>query len=376
MNVMIAGGGTGGHVFPALAVAAELRRRRNEVVFVGVEQGIETKVVPAAGLTLRTLPGAGFKGVSAAGKLRSLSLLPWSLWGSVQLLREFRPAVVFGVGGYASGPATLAAALGGWPTVLFEPNAAPGLTNRLLAPLVTRAAVTYEETAYRFGVKAVRTGSPVREEFLRVPAKEHAPPFTLLIFGGSRGALAVNQAVVDALDPLLASRVPLRFVHQTGERDYDAVRTAYARREICAEVLPFITDMAARFAAADLVICRAGASTVAELAAAGRAAILVPFPQATDQHQLRNAEAMVRAGAARLLEQSVLTGARLVAEVLELLAHPERLGQMEAAAKRLAVPDAAARIADLIESVARCPRRASTIRPASTSTLWASAASA
>jgi len=353
MNVMIAGGGTGGHVFPALAVAAELRRRRNEVVFVGVEQGIETKVVPAAGLTLRTLPGAGFKGVSAAGKLRSLSLLPWSLWGSVQLLREFRPAVVFGVGGYASGPATLAAALGGWPTVLFEPNAAPGLTNRLLAPLVTRAAVTYEETAYRFGVKAVRTGSPVREEFLRVPAKEHAPPFTLLIFGGSRGALAVNQAVVDALDPLLASRVPLRFVHQTGERDYDAVRTAYARREICAEVLPFITDMAARFAAADLVICRAGASTVAELAAAGRAAILVPFPQATDQHQLRNAEAMVRAGAARLLEQSVLTGARLVAEVLELLAHPERLGQMEAAAKRLAVPDAAARIADLIESVAR-----------------------
>ena len=353
MNVMIAGGGTGGHVFPALAVAAELRRRRNEVVFVGVEQGIETKVVPAAGLTLRTLPGAGFKGVSAAGKLRSLSLLPWSLWGSVQLLREFRPAVVFGVGGYASGPATLAAALGGWPTVLFEPNAAPGLTNRLLAPLVTCAAVTYEETAYRFGVKAVRTGSPVREEFLRVPAKEHAPPFTLLIFGGSRGALAVNQAVVDALDPLLASRVPLRFVHQTGERDYDAVRTAYARREICAEVLPFITDMAARFAAADLVICRAGASTVAELAAAGRAAILVPFPQATDQHQLRNAEAMVRAGAARLLEQSVLTGARLVAEVLELLAHPERLGQMEAAAKRLAVPDAAARIADLIESVAR-----------------------
>src|SRR3990172_2751310 len=160
MNVMIAGGGTGGHVFPALAVAAELRRRRNEVVFVGVEQGIETKVVPAAGLTLRTLPGAGFKGVSAAGKLRSLSLLPWSLWGSVQLLREFRPAVVFGVGGYASGPATLAAALGGWPTGLFEPDAAPGLTNRLLAPLVTRAAVTYEETAYRFGAKAVPPAPP------------------------------------------------------------------------------------------------------------------------------------------------------------------------------------------------------------------------
>src|SRR3990172_8984002 len=192
MKVMIAGGGTGGHVFPALAVAAELRRRRpqHEILFVGTEQGIETKVVPAAGLPLRTLPGAGFKGVSAAGKLRSLSLLPRSLWGSVVLLREFRPDVVFGVGGYASGPATLAAALGGWPTVLFEPNPAPGPTNPPLAPLVTRA-----------------------------------------------------------------------------------------------DALPFITDMAARFAAADLVICRAGASTVAELAAAGRAAILVPFPQATDQHQ-------------------------------------------------------------------------------------------
>src|SRR3990172_1272680 len=209
MKVMIAGGGTGGHVFPALAVGAELRRRRpqHEILFVGTEQGIETKVVPAAGLPLRTLPGAGFKGVSAAGKLRSLSLLPGSLWGSVRLLREFRPAVVFGVGGSASGPAPLAAALGGWPTVLFEPNAAPGLTNRLLGPLGTRAAGTYEETAQRFGAKAGRTGSPVREEFLRVPAKKHAPPFTLLIFGGSRGALAINRAVVDALDPLLASRV-------------------------------------------------------------------------------------------------------------------------------------------------------------------------
>jgi len=354
MKVMMAGGGTGGHVFPALAVAAELRRRSsvNQVLFVGVEQGIETTVVPAAGLPLRTLPGAGFKGMSAGAKLRSISLLPRSLWGSVQLLREFRPDVVFGVGGYASGPATLVAALGGWPTVLFEPNAAPGLTNRLLGPLVTRAAVTYEETAYRFGMKAVRTGSPVREEFLRVPRKKHAPPFTLLIFGGSRGALAVNAAVVDVL-PLLASRIPLRFIHQTGEKDYDAVRTAYARRGINADVRPFINDMAARFAEADLVICRAGASTVAELAAAGRAAILVPFPHATDQHQLRNAEAMERAGAARLVEQDTYASARLAGEVLRLLARPEQLAQMEAAARRLAVPNAAARIADLIDSVAR-----------------------
>ena len=352
---MMAGGGTGGHVFPALAVAEEFRRRdpAHQVLFVGTDTGLEKRVVPAAGYALRTLPGAGFKGVGAGAKLRSLSLLPRSLWGSLQLLREFRPDVVFGVGGYASGPAMFAAAIGRWPTVLFEANVEPGLANRLLGPLVKRAAVTYEETLSRFGAKAVRTGSPVRAEFFAVPAKAHKPPFTLLLFGGSHGALAINQAVVDALDLLCASHPPLRFIHQTGERDYNAVRVAYARREIRAEVLPFITDMPARFVEADLVICRAGASTVAELAAAGRAAILIPFPHATDQHQLRNAEVLARAGAARLLEQSALSGERLAAEVLELFEHPECLTEMESAVRPLAVPDAAARIADLIESVVR-----------------------
>ena len=245
------------------------------------------------------------------------------------------------------------AALGGWPTVLFEPNAEPGLANRLLGPLVKRAAVTYEETRVGFGAKAVRTGSPVRTGFFSVPTKKPEPPFTLLIFGGSRGALAINQAMVEALDHLLASRHSLRFIHQTGEQDYDAVRVAYARREIRAEVLPFITDMPARFAQADLVICRAGANTVGELAAAGRAALLIPFPHATDQHQLRNAEVMVRAGAAALVKQVELSGERLAGEIVQLLDKPQRLAEMAAAARRLAVPDAAARIADLIESVAR-----------------------
>ncbi len=355
MKVMMAGGGTGGHVFPALAVAAELRRRypAHEVLFVGTEQGIETRVVPGAGFPLRTLPLAGFKGVSPVAKLRSLALFCRSLFRTRRLLGEFRPDVVFGMGGYASGPAMFAAALAGWPTVLFEANAEPGLANRLLAPMVGRAAVTYPETMRRFGSKAVRTGSPVREEFFRVPPKNHQPPFTLLIFGGSRGALGVNAAVLEALDLLRAGRHPLRFIHQTGEADYDAVRTAYARRQIKAEVLPFIPDMPARFAEADLVICRAGASTVAELTAAGRASVLIPFPHATDQHQLRNAKAMVRAGAACLLEEKGLTGERLAAEVLDLLDRPARLAEMEAAARRLAVPDAAARIADLIEEAAR-----------------------
>lgn len=355
MKVMMAGGGTGGHVFPALAVAEELRRRdaSSELLFVGAENGIERQVVPGAGYALRTLPVAGFQGVGLAAKLRSLALVPGALWRSRALLREFQPDVVFGVGGYASGPAMFAAAAGGRPTVLFEANAEPGLANRLLAPFVSRAAVTYEETVHRFGTKAVRTGSPVRPEFFRVPAKQHAPPFTLLIFGGSRGALAINQAVVDALDPLLSSGFALEFIHQTGERDFQSVRVAYARRGVNAEVLPFIHDMPQRFAQADLVICRAGASSVAELAAAGRAALLIPFPHATDQHQLRNAEVLARAGAARLLEQSALSGPRLAEEVLALLRDPAQLVQMETAVRRFAVPDAAARIADLIESMAQ-----------------------
>ncbi|MCH7765437.1 MAG: undecaprenyldiphospho-muramoylpentapeptide beta-N-acetylglucosaminyltransferase [Acidobacteria bacterium] len=353
MKVMMASGGTGGHVFPALAVAAELRRRDAscEVLFVGTENGVEARAVPAAGFPLRTVAAAGFKGVSGGAKLRSLALLPSSLLANRRWLREFNPDVVFGTGAYVAGPTMLMAALSRRPTVLFEPNAEPGLANRLVAPLVTRAAVTYEETMRCFGTRAVRTGSPVREEFLRVRPRRHQPPYTLLIFGGSRGALALNRAVIDALDALRAGRHELRFVHQTGERDFDAVRTAYARREIRAEVKPFFTDMAARFAEADLIVCRAGASTVAELAAAGRAAILVPFPHATDQHQLRNAEVFARAGAARLIEQQELGG--LAAEIMDLLDQPERLAEMEQAARGLAVPDAAGRIADLLESVAR-----------------------
>lgn len=353
--MMIAGGGTGGHVFPALAVADEFCRRgpANQVLFVGTQKGIEARAVPAAGYELRTLPGAGLKGMGWGGKLRSLWLIPRGVWGSFGLLRSFRPDVVFGVGGYASGPAMLAAAVSGRPTVLFEPNAQPGFANRLLAPLVKGAAVSFEETLPRFRGKAVRTGSPVRSAFFQVPAKPHRPPYTLLIFGGSQGALALNAAVVDALDALLGSGMELRFVHQTGQRDFEAVRVAYARRGVAAEVLPFIDNMAERFAEADLVICRSGAITVAELTAAGRAAILVPFPQAADQHQLRNAQVLARAGAARVLEQSALTGEGLAAEICALLKKPEQLEKMETAARGLALPDAAARIVDLIESVAR-----------------------
>lgn len=352
---MIVGGGTGGHVFPALAVADELRTRcpQPEVAFVGVATGLEARVVPAAGYPLYTIAAAGFRGVGWSAKARSLWLFGRSALACRRLLREFNPDVVFGVGGYVSAPALLAAVLSRRPTVLFEPNAEPGLANRALAPLATRVAVAYEATLHFFGNKAVRAGSPVRAEFLRVPPKKHEPPFTLLIFGGSQGSVPINAAVVDSLDLLRASGHDLRFIHQSGQRDFDAVRTAYARRGIAADVRPFIDNMADCFAQADVVVCRAGASTLAELAAAGKAVILVPFPQAAGQHQLRNAELLARVGAAQLMEQRQLTGERLAATLLELFGHPGKITAMEERVRALAMPDAVARIADLIESVAR-----------------------
>ncbi|MFQ5816342.1 MAG: undecaprenyldiphospho-muramoylpentapeptide beta-N-acetylglucosaminyltransferase [Terriglobia bacterium] len=351
---MLVGGGTGGHVFPALAVADELRARspQQEIAFIGVETGLESRLVPAAGYRLHTITAAGFRGGGWNAKARSFWLLGRSAVACGHLLREFNPEAVFSVGGYVSAPAMLAAVFSQRPTVVFEPNAEPGLANRVLAPLATRVAVTYEATL-RFFDHAVRTGSPVRREFLRVPQKKHEPPSTLLIFGGSQGARAINAAVVDSLDSLRAAHPELHFIHQTGQRDFDAVRTAYARRGIRAHVRPFIDNMADCFAQTDVVVCRAGASTLAELATAGKAAVLVPFPHAADQHQLRNAELLARAGAACLLEQRELTGERLAATLRELLEHPTRIERMEEHMRAFAVPAAAARIADLIESVVR-----------------------
>lgn len=355
MKVLMAAGGTGGHVFPALAVASALRQRDpgNQILFVGTKRGLESRVVPRAGFPLRTLPVRGLKGLGLPGKLRGLVSLPESMWKSRTYMNDFKPNVVFGTGGYASGPAVLQGIFSRRPTVVFEPNAEPGLTNRLLAPLVTRAATNFEQTAKRFGPRAVRTGSPVRKEFLRVPELKCKEPYTILVFGGSRGALQLNRVMLQALDSLKASGLPLRIVHQAGEKDFDSVQRAYREAAFGAEVHDFIDDMADTFAGAHLIVCRAGASTVAELAAAGRPSILVPFPHATDQHQLRNAEVMAGAGASRLVEQSEATGERLAREILDVLQQPGELKAMAEAARALAVPDAADRIADLLESVAR-----------------------
>jgi UDP-N-acetylglucosamine--N-acetylmuramyl-(pentapeptide) pyrophosphoryl-undecaprenol N-acetylglucosamine transferase len=356
-SLLIAGGGTGGHVFPAIAVAREWLRRGPEgarsVVIVGTESGMESRLVPQAGLPLETIRVAGLKGMGGAKLLRNLAMLPGGVWDSEKIVQRHNFNVAFGVGGYASGPMILAARLHGIPAMIFEPNVEPGFTNRVLANLANRVACGFAETAKRFGERAVSTGIPVRHEFFSIKRKEHREPFNILITGGSRGALPINRAVVDSLDILATRKNQLFIVHQTGERDYNAVRVAYARREFRAEVVPFIENMAERFAQADLILCRSGAITTAEVAAAGRAAIFIPFGAATDAHQTRNAEAMQNAGAARLLPQTELTPERLTQEIFTLLDQPRRITEMEEQARHLARPRAVEDIVDLLEGLVR-----------------------
>jgi UDP-N-acetylglucosamine--N-acetylmuramyl-(pentapeptide) pyrophosphoryl-undecaprenol N-acetylglucosamine transferase len=355
--LLIAGGGTGGHVFPAIAVAREWLRREPEgvrsVVIVGTERGMESRLVPQAGLPLETIRVAGLKGIGGMKLLRNAALLPAGLWDSEKIMQRHRFGVAFGVGGYASGPVMLAARMHGLPSVIFEPNVEPGFTNRVLAGLATRVACGFEETARRFGAKAIATGIPVRQEFFAIAPKEHRETFTILITGGSSGALPINRAVIDSMDLLAARKNRLFIVHQTGERDYNAVRVAYARREFRAEVVPFIENMAERFAQADLIVCRSGATTVAEVAAAGRAAIFIPFGAATDGHQTRNAAAMQDAGAARLLLQQDLTPERLTNEIFSLLDQPRRITEMEEHARKVARPRAVEDIVGLLEGLVR-----------------------
>jgi UDP-N-acetylglucosamine--N-acetylmuramyl-(pentapeptide) pyrophosphoryl-undecaprenol N-acetylglucosamine transferase len=361
-SLLIAGGGTGGHVFPALAVAKEWLRRGDsdsaargegsrKVLFVGTERGLEVKLVPHAGMPLEVIRAAGLKGIGGARLLKNLGLLPAGVWDSHRILSRHRLNVSFGVGGYASGPMMLMAALHSIPTVIFEPNVEPGFTNRVLSRIATRIAVAHQPTADRLGRRAVVTGCPVRPEFFRIRPKEHAEPFTVLITGGSRGALPINRAVVSSLDLLEKRKNQLFIVHQTGERDYNAVRVAYEKRGIHAEVLPFIENMAERFAQADLIVCRSGAITVAEVTASGRAAIFIPFGASTDAHQTRNAAAMQDAGAARLLPQEELTPERLTTEIFALLDQPRRIREMEDRARALARPRAVEDIVDLLESL-------------------------
>jgi UDP-N-acetylglucosamine--N-acetylmuramyl-(pentapeptide) pyrophosphoryl-undecaprenol N-acetylglucosamine transferase len=350
-TVVIAAGGTGGHLFPGIAVADELRRRdpTTRVVFAGTPRGLESRIVPRAGYELVLLPILPLKGIGPWRTAQGLLALPRALWQAGALVRRLRPRAVLGVGGYAGGPVVLLAALQRVPTVILEPNAKPGFTNRVLRPFVRRCACSYPEAARAFGAKGVITGNPVRGGFARLAPKEHRLPYTLLVFGGSQGSRVLNRALAASL-PHLPGAEGLRIVHQTGEAMREEVASAYAAGGRAAEVVPFLDDMEARFAEADLVVSRSGATTCAELCAGGKAAVLVPFAQAADDHQRSNARAMEAAGAARMLEEKDLTGERLAALIGECLADPARLRAMEAAARALGQPDAAARVADLLES--------------------------
>jgi UDP-N-acetylglucosamine--N-acetylmuramyl-(pentapeptide) pyrophosphoryl-undecaprenol N-acetylglucosamine transferase len=359
-RLLIAGGGTGGHVIPAIAVAKEWLRREPEgvrsVVIVGTERGMETRLVPQAGLPLETIRAAGLKGIGGIKLLKNAAKVPAGMLDSFGILNKHKFGVAFGVGGYASGPMILAARLTGVPSVVFEPNVEPGFTNRVLAGISTQIAVGFKETAKRLGRKAVVTGIPVRKEFFTIPdrsPREAAAPFNILITGGSSGALPINRAVIDSLDILSSRKNQLFIVHQTGERDYNAVRVAYARREFRAEVVPFIENMAERFAQADLIVCRSGAITVAEVAAAGRAAIFIPFGAATDAHQMLNAAAMRDAGASRVIPQPELTPERLTTEIFSLLDQPSLTREMSHNARKLARPRAVEDMVDMLEGLVR-----------------------
>lgn len=352
---MIAGGGTGGHLFPGIAVAEALRRRdpAAPVVFVGSARGIESRVVPHVGFPLETLPIAPLRGRGSRDQLAALAALVRSVPRARALIRTFAPDAIVGLGGYASAPTVVAGRMTGTPIVLLEQNARAGLTTRLLARLADRVCVSFADSAAQFPTaKAVVTGNPVRWSVpVAAPGGDAHAGLTLLVFGGSAGARTLNEAG-PGLRAALADVSGVRLIHQTGAEAEITVRAAYAAAGLDAEVHAFIIDMAAAYAAADLVICRAGATTLAELAAVGKPAILVPYPYAADDHQRANAESLVRAGAARMVLDADATAERLAAEV-RALAVPAVRTEMAACMRSLARPDAAEQVLDTVSAVLR-----------------------
>jgi UDP-N-acetylglucosamine--N-acetylmuramyl-(pentapeptide) pyrophosphoryl-undecaprenol N-acetylglucosamine transferase len=350
--MLIAGGGTGGHLFPGIAVAEEVTTRhpKNEVVFVGTRRGLEARVVPECGYKLEVIAARGLKGMGPVRFLVGLLALPVSFVESWRILKKYRPDVVVGVGGYASGPVVLAAWMQGVPTAVQEQNALPGFTNRVLGNLVTVVFVAFTESRKYFPAKKVQLiGNPIRrmllDNYLR--SRKAHDRFTVLVFGGSQGARGINDRVVEALDELAELKNELHFIHQTGAKDLDRVRQEYARRGFSAEVVPFIVDMSSAYSQAEVVICRAGAATLAELTVCKKASILIPFPAAADNHQEVNAQAMVAGGAALMFRESELTGKRLADQVRSLKGDPGALKKMERQAALLGRPEASKELADV-----------------------------
>ncbi|HSD19563.1 MAG TPA: undecaprenyldiphospho-muramoylpentapeptide beta-N-acetylglucosaminyltransferase [Anaeromyxobacter sp.] len=358
MRMLIAGGGTGGHVFPGIALAEEVvgRHPANDVVFVGTERGLEAKVVPASGFPIELIDVKGLKGKGLLALLVNLLLIPRALLQSYRILRKWRPDMVVGVGGYASGPVVLVAWLLRIPTAVQEQNAIAGFTNRVLGRFVDAAFTAFPEAAGHFaGRKVYQLGNPIRrtlmENFMRPDAQHDRP--RLLVFGGSQGAHALNMRVIEALPHLADLREKLSVTHQTGARDREQVEKGYRACGFEPDVREFIHDMSAAYAGADLVVCRAGATTLAELTVCKKPSILVPFPAAADNHQVLNAKSLVDAGAAVMIEEHHLTGELLAAEIRTILSDPERRERMMRAAGRLGSPQAAKEIADVCTELVR-----------------------
>lgn len=347
MRLIMAGGGTGGHLFPGLAVAREFQRRdpKVDILFVGTDMGIESRILPSEGFALKTVPIRGMKGRGLLGLTQALYGVPVSLLRSLGIVRRFRPDCVIGLGGYASGPLLLAAKLSRRRCAIMEQNLRPGFTNRILGWIADRIFTAYEESAFYFPrAKIVETGNPVRWE--RLPEIQRDEKFTLLVFGGSAGARKINLCVIEALRKLRDLASGLRIIHQTGEEDLASMKAAYGLLPFEATVFPFIREMDEAYARADLVICRSGATTVAELTAFGKAAILVPYPFAAYDHQRWNAEALRKQRAAEMILDRELDGEKLSGQIRTLCRNRQRLEAMGQAARKLGRPEAARRIVD------------------------------
>ncbi len=350
---LMAGGGTGGHVIPAIAVARELRRMGCQVLFVGTERGVESRMVPAAGFRLEKIRVGGIKNLGIATRIVSLWRLVSETFGQFARFGEWQPAAVFSMGGYVAGPPVLAALLRGVPVVVMEPNAVPGFTNRHIARWVKRALISFEETRRFFPKgRTELTGRPVREDFFALPPKSGGE-FTVLITGGSQGSRTLNEAARQSWPLFRSAGLPIRFIHQTGTAMYPSISADFEKSGMAGEVAEFIADMAEAFGRADLVVCRSG-GTVSELAAAGKPSILIPYPFAADQHQLKNAEAFARAGAALMFLDRDWNGQRFFESVSGLYADRVRLEAMGEAARKLARPGAARRAAEILLQVAGC----------------------
>ncbi len=358
-TLMIAGGGTGGHIYPAIAVAQEWIARNpvRRVIFVGTERGLETTIVPKAGFPLELISVGGLKGKGLGDTIKGLFRLPVGFAQAFALVGRYRPNVVFGVGGYSSGPVLMAAKLRGLPTAIHESNAFPGLTNRVLARFVTAAAVAFETAAQRMNrADAVLTGNPIRDEFFSV-SRQQAPGSharkRVLIFGGSQGSRTINDAMIGALLFMAPLRDRIEIVHQTGPNELPKMQQAYRASAFAdARVVPYLDPMVGEIVAADLIVSRSGAMTIGELAAVGRAAILIPLP-ATDNHQELNARAVEQAGGAMVITERELSPEKLGFAITEIVSDPDRTERMGTASRTLAAPDATKKIVDLLEKIER-----------------------